>query len=80
MGGEGIGGDWGARLLVTGFDGMEKGGRSITDSGSLTSHEPHLTAGIITFSTMNQAYMVVCLDMSVDQDVDIVFSEYILWV
>ena len=25
-----------------------------------------------------QAYMVVCLDMSVDQDVDIVFSEYIL--
>ena len=29
---------------------------------------------------MNQAYMVVCLDMSVDQDVYIVFSEYILWV
>ena len=25
-----------------------------------------------------QAYMVVCLDMSVDQDVDIVFSEYIM--
>ena len=24
------------------------------------------------------AYMVVCLDMSVDQDVDVVFSEYIL--
>ena len=24
------------------------------------------------------AYMVVCMDMSVDQDVDIVFSEYIL--
>ena len=23
-----------------------------------------------------QAYMVVCLDMSVDQDVDIIFSEY----
>ena len=30
--------------------------------------------------SLNQAYMVVCLDMSIDQDVDIVFSEYILWV